>query len=48
MRGLKQQAETTCNIISNLLFYYVARPERFELPTAWFVVSSTIVNFLFF
>ena len=48
MRGLKQQAETTCNIISNLLFYYVARPERFELPTAWFVVSSTIANCLFF
>jgi hypothetical protein len=26
----------------------MARPERFELPTAWFVVSSTIANFLFF
>jgi len=25
----------------------MARPERFELPTAWFVVSSTIANFLF-
>ena len=26
----------------------MARPERFELPTAWFVVSSTIANILFF
>jgi len=26
----------------------MARLERSELPTAWFVVSSTISNFLFF
>ena len=26
----------------------LARPERFELPTAWFEVSSTIANILIF
>ena len=26
---------------------YLARPERFELPTAWFVVSNPIANVLF-
>jgi len=25
----------------------MARPERFELPTAWFVVSKLIANFMF-
>jgi len=34
--------QTTCSG-----FVGMARPERFELPTAWFLVSSLIVNIMF-
>ena len=37
MKDKKQQVEKTYDISANLLFYIMARPERFELPTAWFV-----------
>ena len=30
------------------IYTKMARPERFELPTAWFVVSKPIANSLFF
>jgi hypothetical protein len=35
-------------INTNNVLINMARPERFELPTTWFVVSSTIANVLFF
>ena len=45
--GQKQQVEKTCDIFANLLFYKVARPEGFEPPTAWFVVSILVANYLY-